>query len=215
MSLETSLSRLGFDTKLFNNCTASSMRELLLKYAKTDHWDSDCFLCVLLSHGENGVIYAVDKELEIDALIQPFKFNRSLAGKPKLFFVQACRGSQYMEGIDSNPFAIDYVSRIPMEADFLIAYSTVAGYYSWRNSNSGSWFIQSLCAMLDENGAKLELMQLLIGVNRRVAYFYESNTDDPAFKGKKQVPCIVSMLTKELYFKPKNYIGSSISIAYN
>ena len=50
-----------------------------------------------------------------------------------------------MEGIDSNPFEIQYVNKIPMEADFLIAYSTIAGYFSWRNSVKGSWFIQSLC----------------------------------------------------------------------
>lgn len=195
------------------------MRDLLAKYAKTEHWDADCFVCVLLSHGENGIVYAVDKELELDTLLHPFKFNRSLAGKPKLFFIQSCRGSQYMEGIDSNPYAIEHVNKIPMEADFLIAYSTVAGYYSWRNSNAGSWFIQSLCCVLDDYGTKLEIMQLLTAVNRRVAYYYESNTDDPAFKGKKQVPCIVSMLTKELYFKPKKQTASNsnhpISISYD
>ena len=27
-------------------------------------------------------------------------------------------------------------------ADFLIAYSTVPGFYSWRNTTQGSWFIQ-------------------------------------------------------------------------
>ena len=28
---------------------------------------------------------------------------------------------------------------LPSEADFLFAYSTVPGYYSWRNSQRGSW----------------------------------------------------------------------------
>lgn len=50
-----------------------------------------------------------------------------------------------MEGVDSNPYDVQYVNKIPMEADFLIAYSTISGYYSWRNSVNGSWFIQSLC----------------------------------------------------------------------
>lgn len=193
------------------------MRDLLTKFAKMDHSDADCFLCVMLSHGENGVIYAVDKDIELQSLIQPFKFNRTLAGKPKLFFIQACRGTNYMEGIDTNPFKVEYVSKIPMEADFLIAYSTVEGFYSWRNSNSGSWYMQSLCTILEEYGSKLEMMQILTAVNRRVSYYFESNTNDPEFNGKKQVPCIVSMLTKELYFKPKlNQIpGSSTSIEYS
>jgi len=50
-----------------------------------------------------------------------------------------------MEGVDSNPFETQYVNKLPMEADFLFAYSTVSGYFSWRNSTNGSWFIQSLC----------------------------------------------------------------------
>jgi caspase 7 len=90
-----------------------------------------------------------------------------------------------------------------MEADFLVAYSTIAGYYSWRNSQNGSWFIQSLCHVLNERGRTDELLQLLTAVNRRVAYHFESNTADPAMSGKRQIPCIVSMLTKELYFRPK------------
>ena len=44
-------------------------------------------------------------------------------------------------------------------------------------------------------------MQLLTAVNRRVAYYYESNTNDPEMSGKRQIPCIVSMLTKEVYFR--------------
>ena len=188
----------------------------ILNICCTDHSDADCFMCVILSHGENGVVYGVDAHVELDQLIQPFKFNRSLAGKPKLFFVQACRGTNLIEGIDSNPFATPYVSKIPMEADFLVAYSTIAGCYSWRNSLNGSWFIQSLCHVLNEHGTRLELVQLLTIVNRRVAFYYESNTSDPSMSGKRQVPCIVSMLTKELYFKPKPvnvHAGNSFHIS--
>lgn len=73
------------------------------------------------------------------------------------------------------------------------------GYYSWRNSAEGSWFIQSLCKMLKEHARKLELMQILTRVNRRVAE-YESCSTREDFNAKKQIPCIVSMLTKEFYF---------------
>jgi len=50
-----------------------------------------------MSHGDEGIVYGVDKPIEIDQLIQPFKQNRTLAGKPKIFIVQACRGSCFME----------------------------------------------------------------------------------------------------------------------
>jgi hypothetical protein len=71
-----------------------------------------------MTHGDDGVIYGIDKSIELDQLIQPFKQNRTLAGKPKLFFIQACRGSKFIEGIDSNPFEINYVNKIPMEVNF-------------------------------------------------------------------------------------------------
>ena len=39
----------------------------------------------------------------------------------------------------SKSYVHDYYYNV---ADFLLAHSTVAGYYSWRNTASGSWFIQ-------------------------------------------------------------------------
>jgi hypothetical protein len=212
--LESTLRRLQFDIKTFRDCTAASIRNLLAYYSKLDHSDSDCFMCVILSHGDNGIVHGIDRQIEIEELTKPFMTNRSLAGKPKVFVIQACRGSSFMNSIDSGPFETQYVSRIPMEADFLMCYSTVAGFYSWRNSQNGSWFIQSLCAIFDEFAAELEVMQLLTMVNRRVAYYYESNANDPSMSGKRQVPCIVSMLTKELYFRRKSQQVHSSQTAY-
>lgn len=65
----------------------------------------------------------------------------------------------------------------------------------------GSWFIQSLCDMLGKYGNRLELMQIMTRVNHKVALDFESSSDMPGFHAKKQIPCIVSMLTKEMYFK--------------
>nr|7JL7_C Chain C, Caspase 3, apoptosis-related cysteine protease a [Danio rerio]7JL7_D Chain D, Caspase 3, apoptosis-related cysteine protease a [Danio rerio] len=92
--------------------------------------------------------------------------------------------------------------RIPVEADFLYAYSTVPGYYSWRTTMTGSWFIQSLCEMMTKYGSELELLQIMTRVNHKVALDFESTSNMPGFDAKKQIPCIVSMLTKEMYFTP-------------
>lgn len=78
--------------------------------------------------------------------------------------------------------------------------SSLQGYYSWRNPGRGSWFVQSLCSVLNEHGKQLEIMQILTRVNYVVATNFESQSDDPRFSEKKQIPCVVSMLTKELYF---------------
>ena len=163
--------------------------------SEIDHSKSDSFVCVLLSHGANNeIIYTYDGEFSISIIISMFKRNQSLAGKPKLFFIQACRGSHCMESIDGS-HGIELVT-IPVEADFLVAYSTVAGYCSVRNTQHGSWFIQSLCKVIVEKGDKWEIMHIITEVNQRVAK-KELQSTDQKFSEMKQVPCIVSTLTKQ------------------
>lgn len=80
------------------------------------------------------------------------------------------------------------------------SHAAFSGYYSWRNPGRGSWFVQALCNVLSEFGKQLEIMQILTRVNYMVATSFESWSEDPRFSEKKQIPCVVSMLTKELYF---------------
>ncbi|XP_044539508.1 caspase-7-like, partial [Gracilinanus agilis] len=175
--------------------------------SQEDHTESACFACILLSHGEEDVIYGTDGVTPIKDLTVHFRGDKckSLLGKPKLFFIQACRGTEFDDGIQTDSGPINDTNanpgcKIPVEADFLFAYSTVPGYYSWRNPGKGSWFVQALCSVLNEFGKSLEIMQILTRVNYRVAMDFESQSDNPCFNEKKQIPCMVSMLTKELYF---------------
>ncbi|XP_030195895.1 caspase-7 isoform X1 [Gadus morhua] len=201
---------LGFDVCVYNDQSCEKMEHLLRAVSEEDHSDSSCFACILLSHGEEGMIYGTDGAMPIKTMTSMFRGDmcKSLVGKPKLFFIQACRGSEFDDGIqtDSGPpndaLETDANPRhkIPVEADFLFAYSTVPGYYSWRNPGRGSWFVQALCNVLNEFGKQLEIMQILTRVNYMVATSFESWSEDPRFSEKKQIPCVVSMLTKELYF---------------
>ena len=59
-----------------------------------------------------------------------------------------------------------------------MAYSVVPGYFSWRNSIRGSWFIQALCDCLDKYGKSMDLLRLLTRVNKKVALDFESNTNN-------------------------------------
>jgi len=79
----------------------------------------------------------------------------------------------------------------------------LTGYFSWRNSRNGSWFIQALHKMMEKYGSRLDFVTLLTRVNHEVAYQFESRTSRDDMNCKKQVPSIVSMLTKDLYFTPK------------
>ncbi|OCT71262.1 hypothetical protein XELAEV_18034239mg [Xenopus laevis] len=202
---------LGFDVNVYNNKSCEEMENLLRTVAQQDHKDSACFACIFLSHGEEGLIYGTDGAMPIKVLTTLFRGDncRSLVGKPKLFFIQACRGHEFDDGLEADSGSVNDSletdanprHKIPVEADFLYAYSTVPGYYSWRNPGMGSWFVQALCSVLNEYGKELEVMQILTRVNFLVATQFESYSDDPQFSKKKQIPCVVSMLTKELYFK--------------
>ncbi|XP_029297917.1 caspase-3-like [Cottoperca gobio] len=197
-------SEMGFKVHFSNDQTVKEMRQLLSNASKEDHSKNASFVCVLLSHGDEGVIYGTDGCEKLDELTKYFKGDRckSLVGKPKLFFIQACRGSDLDDGscLESDSVDEQTPERIPVEADFLYAYSTAPGYYSWRNTSNGSWFMQALCEMLQRFSGELELMQIMTRVNRKVALHFESSSNLPGYSGKKQIPCIVSMLTKDVYF---------------
>lgn len=135
----------------------------------------------MLSHGENGCVFGTDeKKVFLRHLTKPFTSGRapSLAGKPKLFFIQACQGKDFQRGAslqrsaspvveeegesdeesgqrdlqeDSGP---DYnCETVPWDADFLIGMATVPQCKSFRHTATGSIYIQELCRQLT-NSAK-------------------------------------------------------------
>ncbi|XP_034455891.1 caspase-3a [Hippoglossus hippoglossus] len=193
--------KLGYKAKVYNDQTVEQLKQVLLAVSKEDHSSSASLVCVLLSHGDEGVFFGTDGSVELKYLTSLFRGDRvkSLVGKPKLFFIQACRGTDLDGGIETDSVD-DGVIKIPVEADFLYAFSTAPGYYSWRNTTTGSWFMQSLCEMISKYGKELELQHIMTRVNHKVAVEFVSVSNSPGFNAKKQIPCIMSMLTKEMYF---------------
>ncbi|KAJ8407431.1 hypothetical protein AAFF_G00272880 [Aldrovandia affinis] len=196
--------KLGYKVEVYNDQTVGQIKQLLYTVSQDDHSRSASFVCVLLSHGDEGIFFGTDGSVQLKVLTGYFKGDHctSLVGKPKLFFIQACRGTDLDGGIETDSLGDESPEKIPVEADFLYAYSTTPGYYSWRSTTMGSWFIQSLCEMMIRYGRELEVMQILTRVNHKVALDFESTSNLPGFHGKKQMPSIVSQLTKEMYFSP-------------
>ncbi|XP_041977640.1 caspase-1-like [Aricia agestis] len=203
---------LGFRVSVMDDKTVSEVHKYLQDVAEMDHTDNDCLIITVLTHGEMGMLYAKDAHYKPENLWHYFTANNcpTLAGKPKLFFIQACQGDQLDAGTTLvNRTETDGSSsmsyRIPNHADFLIAFSTVPGYYSWRNTTKGSWFMQALCEELRYSGTERDILTLLTFVCQRVALDFESNTPDMMLMHQqKQVPCITSMLTRLLVFKKKH-----------
>lgn len=230
--LRKALKRLDFDVSVHKDCKLRDILKHIEKAASVDHSDNDCIAIVILSHGEHGYIYAKDVQYKLDNIWHYFTAHicPTLAGKPKLFFIQACQGDRLDSGImlDKNVTETDGESsmsyKIPIHADFLFSYSTIpgekllypnlghifitnfrlAGYYSWRNTTNGSWYIQSLIQELNANGKKYNILTLLTFVSQRVAVDFESNVPStPMMDRQKQIPCVTSMLTRILRFTDK------------
>ncbi|EDW36080.1 GL16870 [Drosophila persimilis] len=210
--LRKTFKRLGFDVSVHKDCKWQNIREQIEKAAALDHTDSDCLAIAILSHGEHGCIYANDVQYKLDQIWHYFtaKMCPTLAGKPKLFFIQACQGDGLDEGVmlekgvteTDGDSSMGY--KIPVHADFLFSYSTIPGYYSWRNINNGSWYMQSLIQELNSNAKKYDLLTLLTFVSQRVAIDFESNVPvTPMMDRQKQIPCFTSMLTRILRFGDK------------
>ncbi|KAK1175916.1 caspase-3-like [Acipenser oxyrinchus oxyrinchus] len=202
-NLKKTFEDLGYKVKVFNDQTCNQIESCLLAVAQEDHSKEASFVCVLLSHGDEGVLYGTDGCITMKKLTSFFgaDYCTTLVGKPKMFFIQACRGSGLDAGIEADSAEEEtHYNDFPEEPDFLYAYSTVPGYYSWRNTSMGSWFVQSLCCVLGKYGKELELMKILTRVNYKVALGFESCSGTPALNAKKQIPSIASTLTNEFYF---------------
>lgn len=77
-------------------------------------------------------------------------------------------------------------------------------FFSWRNTQNGSWFVQALCDIFNRYGFQEDLLTLLTLVNCKVAIDFETNTPyDKNKHKKKQIPCITSTLTKLVKFDKK------------
>ncbi|CAG2111413.1 unnamed protein product [Medioppia subpectinata] len=210
-ALYGSFRSLDFDVRIYEDPSAKTITSTLEAVSKEDHSESDCIVVCILTHGEQGILWAKDEKYYTDNVFSYFKGDQcpTLAAKPKIFFIQACQGDRLDAGVavrrslDVTDSGHDFY-RIPNYADFLIAYSTVPGFYSWRNTTQGSWFIQALTQVLGKHSANLDLLTMMTIVSRLVAYDFESCVPgDPTFHQKKQIPCVTSMLTRLIYFIPK------------
>ncbi|XP_069961870.1 caspase-3 isoform X1 [Bactrocera oleae] len=226
--ITASLENYGFDVRVYNDLKKKKISTLLNSVATEDHSQYDCFVLVVMTHGDKGKVCAADDFYSTEELWEPLLGDNcpTLLGKPKLFFIQACRGKRIQQPVLIAPrtfsqramFSNSSMSErtiyaIPTTADILVMYSTFEDYYSFRNSVSGAWFIQSLCSILNEAAESkeaqtdgVELLRLLTAVNRKVAYEYQSYSDNELINEKKEMPNFMSTLTKTFYLrvKPKN-----------
>ena len=94
---------LRFEGDFHENKTAEEMRHIAVNTARINHREYDCLVFCILTHGgDYGILYGTDgSTLHIHKITELFHSNQcpNLAGKPKLFFIQACQGVLNQTGI--------------------------------------------------------------------------------------------------------------------
>ena len=206
---------LGFEVTTKENLTKSVLMKELVAMACKDHSRYNCFVLWLMSHGDKDLVYGSEGEEILLETVRDLFSNRScssLDGKPKVFFIQACRGDreEFVESDKPNPAPQKSLPRSKGDeaanqdshsrTHFLEAYSTVDGFVSYRNTNHGSYFVQCLDEVFRKHVEKHDVATMLTMVNRSVSQMQGRIRCGGGEKQVKQTCDYNSSLTKKLYF---------------
>jgi len=224
-NLTKTLKYLEFDIDLVENLTKSKIKEHLMHIAtKIDHKDFDCFLCVVMSHGNDDNIVTSDNELiSFEEIMAPIKECKTLFHKPKMFFFQACRGEKEMESrtrsasstnsnrgaqMSDNAYSSNFQSninkkvatKIENESDLLKCFSTLPNHLSYPYTNyeaNGTIFIKSICDAFNDAYKNLPKNMSFAQICTKI--------NESVSKSEQQISEIeTSRMNKEVYFLPKD-----------
>ena len=219
-ALEKLFGALDFKVKTERDKGRDEIFKILEDVSLDDHKNYDCFVLWLMSHGQDGQFYGADGQtVPIETVRDLFSNAQcsTLKGKPKIIFIQACRGREKERGVvadaphspaeqgrepsshddeESSDRGFNFqLSRvIPVHADILIANSTISGHASFRNPRQGSRFVRCVVEVFQEYAGHEDLLSMLTMVNQRISEMGEIGT--------KQVSEPASTLTKKLFFWP-------------
>ena len=162
---------------------------------------NDSFVCCILSHGtKDSIIGSDSKPISRDYIEQQTGKSSMLSGKPKIFFVQACRGRDLgSEPIPTRRIQADGDSD---RADLYVCCAAVSGDKSYRNTRLGTWFITELCKILCEFGTRYNLNEIQKDLNAKVpknlAYRFENSKDGKWYV--QQPSCSNDTLQHDVHF---------------
>ena len=203
---------LGYIVEVHRDCKVLKMQEIIEKIRKENHSSYDSFVCCILSYGNTSHVYGSDStSVVLDDITSRFngKNCKSLAGKPKLFFLQACYEDRavHVQSDSGNSGTVEEMlthpgvritsdsasQKLPIATDFFFSYDTPINSVALRDLDNGSWYISELCKSLTSYGTFGSLADIVTRTNDKVAHGYSS-------KGFQQAPDFNSRLRKDVFF---------------
>ncbi len=146
----------------------------------------------------------------------PIIFNNEacpqMIGKPRLFFINSCDGSQNNDAISLQsdgtkgdifpvePKMVDEetIGSIPNDVDYLIAYASTPYAKAYRNAARGCFFVHDFCKAALSKWEEEDLEEILRGI-RKDAEPIELNSKELVY----QIPVVQTTLTKKIRFQMK------------
>ncbi|XP_069721561.1 caspase-2 isoform X1 [Phaenicophaeus curvirostris] len=220
-SLEMLFKHLGYQVTVFHDQTAQEMQNALERFSKLpDHRDVDSCIVALLSHGVEGGVYGSDgKLLQLQEAFRLFDNANcpDLQNKPKMFFIQACRGDETDRGVDQrdgkersdSPGCEESDAnkeenlklRLPTCSDMICGYACLKGTAAMRNTKRGSWYIEALTTVFAEDSRDTHVADMLVKVNRQIKQ-REGYAPGTEFHRCKEMSEYCSTLCRDLYLFP-------------
>ncbi|XP_034651229.1 caspase-1 [Drosophila subobscura] len=184
--LRTTFEQLKCKVEIIKDATLATVKSTVRMLETKDFEDKSALVLVFLSHGTRHDRLAakdLDYSLDDDVLF-PILRNRTLKDKPKMLFVQACKGANEPGG-----FMTDSAQPNGSPNEILKCYSTYEGYVSYRTED-GTPFIQTLCEALNRSGKTTDIDGIMMTVRSVV----KMQTKDG------QIPSVTSTLTSKYVF---------------
>ena len=194
----------------YRNRSSEEITSLVEAVAQMDHSQYDSVVLFLASHGDTGCLYGSDdRVVSIEDIQKNLSECKTLVGKPKIIFIQACRGAELPDGVhvvqeDGNGDGEDMF--IPRDSDFFFGYATTPDTAACRSNRKGSWYVTELCKTMEQYYTKFDLHHMVTAVHCKVAtkkeYMHEKIDKKTGKEIKyKQSPQIVTTLIRPVCFK--------------
>ena len=209
--MEDAFRSLNIATHKVHNITKFQLVALLSDAARCTEYPegSKCIAFVFSGHGfDSNQIYMQDGKLMhiTNEIIQPLLPFRAphIGTIPKLFFIDACRGSRNITPVVVPRSAggavqeihqkggTDATLQLPPEGNFLVAYSTMPEYHAYEMKGDGGVWMTTLAEKLRTSQDYVEV--ILSDVRKELLQKYQS----PGWRARMQQPETLSRLNEKV-----------------